>query len=79
MVTEADHANWQPDDLQPYIEHVLGAFGIDRLMFGSDAPVAYLATTYARWVETLADATKHLSAADKEKLWRTNAKEFYRI
>ncbi len=79
LVTEADHANWQPADLQPYIDTVLSAFGIDRVMFGSDAPVAYLASTYARWLETLAAATASLSSADKEKLWHNNAREFYRL
>ncbi|MYB76982.1 MAG: amidohydrolase family protein, partial [Chloroflexi bacterium] len=29
MVTEADHANWNPTDLKPYVEHVVAAFGLD--------------------------------------------------
>lgn len=79
LVTEADAAAWTPADLQPYIENVVAAFGIDRVMFGSDAPVAYLASTYARWVETLQHATRTLSASEQEKLWYTNAKAFYRL
>jgi predicted TIM-barrel fold metal-dependent hydrolase len=46
-------------------------------MYGSDAPVLYLAGTYERWAETLADATAGLSTADKQKLWRDNAAAFY--
>lgn len=79
LVTEADHQNWTPQDLQPYIAHVLDSFGIDRVLFGSDAPVAYLASTYERWIETLRDMTQSLSDAEQKKLWRTNAEDFYRL
>lgn len=79
LVNEADWQTWMPEDLQPYIQHVIDAFGPDRIMFGSDAPVAYLASTYDRWVETLQNATAHLASAEQEKLWHTNAKNFYRI
>ena len=43
MVTEADHQGWKPDDLVPYVETVVSAFGTDRVMFGSDWPVSTLA------------------------------------
>jgi L-fuconolactonase len=79
LVTEANHETWTLRDLQPYIEHVLQAFGTDRVMFGSDAPVAYLASTYERWVETLQAATSHLSPSAQDALWYTNAKKFYRL
>lgn len=79
LVTEADHARWGPEDLRPYIEHVLTAFGIDRVMFGSDAPVAYLASAYERWVETLAAITSDLTEAERAKLWHDNAASFYRL
>jgi L-fuconolactonase len=79
LVTEAHHADWQIYDLQPFIDHILATFGIDRVMFGSDAPVAYLASTYARWVETLAAATAVLSPADRQKMWHHNAASFYRL
>ena len=43
MITEADHDAWVPEDLTPYVSHVLDVFGIERVMFGSDWPVALLA------------------------------------
>jgi L-fuconolactonase len=79
LVTEADWQNWTPADLRPYIDHVLAAFGADRVMFGSDSPVAYLAATYAQWLETLMAATESLSSADREKLFYRNAARFYRL
>src|SRR5204863_6819306 len=40
LVTEADHQHWTPDNLAPYISHVLNVFGEDRVVFGGDWPVS---------------------------------------
>ena len=79
MVTEADHANWSVADLEPYVAHVLATFGEDRVLFGGDWPVVTLASSYRRWVESLDQLTRHLSPQAKDKLWRSNANEVYRI
>jgi len=46
MVTEADYNDWTEDQLLPYLDTVLEAFGPDRLMFGSDWPVCLVACGY---------------------------------
>jgi L-fuconolactonase len=79
LVTEADHAGWTPDDLAPYVAHVLEVFGEDRVVFGGDWPVVLQAASYRRWVETLDALTAHLSAEAKRKLWAENARRFYRL
>jgi L-fuconolactonase len=79
LVTEADRAHWTPDDLAPYVAHVLECFGEDRVAFGGDWPVATQATTYPRWVETLDALTADLSPAAKRKLWADNARRFFRL
>jgi L-fuconolactonase len=79
MVTEADMQHWTADDLRPYVEHVLASFGEDRVAFGGDWPVAYQASPYPRWVETLDRLTAGLSDQAKRKLWRENARRFYRL
>lgn len=79
MVTEADMARWTVDDLRPYVEHVIATFGEDRIVYGGDWPVAFQASPYARWVETLDQLTNGLRAGAKEKLWRENARRFYRF
>jgi L-fuconolactonase len=79
MVTEADHQHWVPEDLAPYIAHVLDTFGEDRVLFGSDWPVMLLATSYHRWVQVLDDLTAHLTPAAKRKLWAENARRCYRL
>jgi len=79
LVTEADHEHWTEDDLKPYIDHVIQAFGFDRVMYGGDWPVAYQATEYPRWVETLAWAVSGCSEAELHKLFHDNAIEFYKL
>ncbi len=77
--TEADFDNWTVDDIAPFINHALSAFGEDRVMFGSDWPVVTRAATYQQWVEALDELTADLSREARVKLWRTNAIKAYRL
>jgi L-fuconolactonase len=79
VATEANHETWTIDDIRPYVMHTLECFGEDRIVFGSDWPVATLATGYSRWVETVDKLTSAWSDAAKSKLWRENAIRFYRL
>ncbi len=80
MATEADLQNWKPEDLKPYVDHALSAFGEDRVVFGGDWPPVLTANaTYRRWVETLDGLTAGLSPAGKQKLFGDNARSFYRL
>jgi predicted TIM-barrel fold metal-dependent hydrolase len=79
MVTEADLADWLPENLALYVAHALAAFGSDRVLFGSDWPVVTLASSYRRWVETLAALTAQLSLEERRKLWGENAQHWYRV
>jgi L-fuconolactonase len=79
MATEADRQRWTTDDLRPFAEHVIASFGEDRIMFGGDWPVVLMASPYRRWVETVEELTRDLSAEAQRKLWRDNARRFYRL
>jgi L-fuconolactonase len=46
MVTEANWDSWTQEDFFPYLDAVGEAFGMDRLMYGSDWPVCLLAGGY---------------------------------
>jgi L-fuconolactonase len=48
MVTEAKWVGWQQADFRPFLDVVSEAFGFERLMYGSDWPVALLAGSYAQ-------------------------------
>jgi L-fuconolactonase len=79
LVTEADHQQWTRADLKPYIDHVLECFGFGRVMYGGDWPVAYQATEYPRWVETLEWAVSGCSETELKQLFHDTAIGFYRL
>ncbi len=80
LVTQGDHVHWSPASLAPYVDHVLAAFGTERLMFGSDWPVCRLAAEYAEVINALRTLLgARLGPADLEKIFRTNAERFYRL
>ena len=79
LVAYADPDRWTPDDLRPFIEHVIECFGWDRVMFGSDWPVCTLSSTLARWVDALAGLTQSAGEANQKKLFYDNAIRVYRL
>jgi L-fuconolactonase len=80
MITEADHKTWTPDDLRPYVEHVLDSFGVERVMFGSDWPVCVLAGSYDQVAAALQAVLKpHLNKQDEIAVFGGNAARFYKL
>lgn len=79
LITEADHAAWQPADLKPYVNHALATFGPGRLLFGGDWPVAKLAGAYPRWLEVARGLVAHLTADEQDAIFRRNALRVYRL
>lgn len=79
LATEANWATWTFDDLEPYLDAALEAFGAGRLMAGSDWPVCLLATGYTRWWSTLKQWAAKLDAADRERLFSGTAQRIYRL
>ena len=80
LITEADHQEWTPEHLRPYVEHVLECFGPERLMYGSDWPVCLRAGTYDRVIDALTDLlAPHLDEASEAAVFGENAARFYRL
>jgi L-fuconolactonase len=81
MVTEADNARWTPDDLKPYLDHIIDSFGFNRVVFGGDYPVVLLASEWQRWVDTLVGLLQARGASpdDLRRLFHDNATTFYRL
>lgn len=79
LTTEADWQSWNAEQLCPYFETALAAFGYDRVLFGGDWPVSTLATSYQRWLETVSELTASASEAYRQKLFQLNAERIYRI
>ncbi|NQU75245.1 MAG: amidohydrolase family protein [Planctomycetes bacterium] len=79
LVTEANHRSWTPDQLRPYVEVVLEAFGANRIMFGSDWPVCLLACEYKRWFSIVTDFISTLSPAEQKQVLGETAIRAYRL
>lgn len=79
VVTEADWNNWTEQDIQPYVDTVLECFGANRLMFGSDWPVALAACPYKKWIDVVERFTASLSGPERDRLFGGTAEEAYRL
>jgi L-fuconolactonase len=76
LATEAA-PGWTTDTLRPYAEHVLSAFGPERVMWGSDWPVLEMAGSYEGW-RGAAEAIVGKGPAF-DRVFGGTAAEFYRI
>lgn len=79
MVTEANWNNWTENDLLPYFDTVLNAFGPKRLMFGSDWPVILVACDYKRWADMVRSWINELSPAEQTAVTGGTAKAVYSL
>ena len=79
MVTEADHEHWKYEDFIPYLDTVIEAFGMDRIMLGSDWPVCRLAGEYHQVMDIPARYFNDLDPSDREKIFSLNCIECYEL
>ena len=71
--------NWTASDLQPYVDYAAELFGAERLMFGSDWPVAVLAGTYQQVKDETQTVLAGLNAEQKNAIWSETATAFYNL
>ena len=79
MVTEANHSEWNVDDIRPYAAHVVEQFGYDRIMWGSDWPVCLLAAEYGQVMHSSTEAVGPMSDDQMAKFIGANAIQFYKL
>lgn len=79
LVTEADWNAWRPEDFRPALDVVLEAFGVDRLMIGSDWPVCTLAADYATTMGVVMDFVRTLNASEQDAILGGNCARFYGV
>jgi L-fuconolactonase len=79
LVTEADWNNQKTEDFIPYLDVVFNAFGINRVMFGSDWPVCNLAGEYDGALNAINGYVSQLTLQEQELFWGQNAIAFYRL
>ena len=78
LVTEAG-ASWNVEQLRPYTDHIVQAFGPRRVIWGSDWPVLHLAADYAQWISASETLLAGLDDSARADIVGLNAARFYRI
>jgi L-fuconolactonase len=78
LVTEAAD-EWTVEQLRPYVDVLLQAFGPFRIMFGSDWPVCLLAASYREVVAAAQELTSQLSSAERDDVFGETAARWYGI
>ena len=76
LVTEAG-PGWSVEQLRPWTDIILDAFGPNRVMWGSDWPVVGLAASYRQWVATTDALLSELDAAGRAAVLGGTAIRFY--
>jgi L-fuconolactonase len=79
VITEADHAAWRPEQVRPYVSHVIETFGFQRTMFGSDWTVSELTHLYPAWVAILDELLSGSSERELRQFYRETAIATYRL
>ena len=77
LVTEADWHTWQPFDFAPYLGVVFEAFGVERVMIGSDWPVCTVSAPYRRVMSISMDYVRRFSSGEQALVLGENAARFY--
>jgi L-fuconolactonase len=75
----AGSADWSSADLQPYVDHALECFGPERLLFGSDWPVALLAGDYGKVIHETRAALSGLTPGERDRIFGGTAVEAYHL
>lgn len=73
VVAYADSERWTVETLRPYVEHTIGAFGWERVVWGSDWPVCTLGGDLSTWVATTHALLSGISLAERSALLAGNA------
>ena len=65
--------------IQPYYDFLRSEAGSDRLIWGSDWPVAVLSGSYRDMLDTHRELLGDLDEVTEMKLFRRNAEELYQL
>lgn len=79
MVTEAKWGNWKEEDFKAYLDTVIQAFGLERVMIGSDWPVCTLSGTYEQTVNVVKHYLEAFTEEEQSLVLGGNCARFYGI
>lgn len=69
----------QAESVRPYFDTLLNAFTPERIIFGSGWDGKPGGTSYPLWLSTVDNLIHALSDTEKDRIYRHNAEEFYRL
>lgn len=75
--TAADPLTWNGESLRPYVEYAIERFGADRLLFGTDWPVALMAGTYEQVLQETHVALANCTAEERDAILGGTAANCY--
>jgi L-fuconolactonase len=81
VVHAADDAPYAADRVAPFVRHLVDCLGWERLLFGSNWPVALAVTGYREWVAMLRELLVDCGAGEDElaAVFSVNARRLYGI
>ncbi|MGB4825911.1 MAG: amidohydrolase [Paracoccaceae bacterium] len=65
--------------LQPWVDHILAAFGTDRVLWGGDWPVVNLGIGLPDWIALTRGLLESLSLAEQGRVFQGTARRVYRV
>lgn len=79
MVTETQNFQWNINDFTPFLDVIINAFGIDKVLFGSDWPVCLTAAKYNEVLNIITEYFSTYNKYDLDKVMGLNANFFYNL
>lgn len=70
---------WTVETLRSCVEHTIGAFGWDRVVWGSDWPVCTLGGGLSTWVAATQALLSGCGHSERDRFFRANAVKLWRL
>jgi L-fuconolactonase len=78
LLSEAGEGASQ-SDIAPWVAHIVGCFGAERVLWGSDWPVLNSVSQYAAWLETSRGLIERFAPGCAEQVFAGAARRLYRL
>ncbi|GFE48917.1 amidohydrolase [Roseobacter cerasinus] len=79
VIAYGDAATWTLEDIRPFVEETVDAFGTNRLVWGSDSPVCNLGGDLPTWVAVTHMLTQGWSEEERNALYYLNALDLWQL
>jgi predicted TIM-barrel fold metal-dependent hydrolase len=70
---------WTVDSIRPYVLGSIDAFGVDRVVFGTNWPVDRMFSSYPDVINAYAEIIRPFSRDEQVKMFSGNAERIFRI